>query len=446
MIDTRTLAIRRLSAYAIVLLIVAGCAAPTPPPPPPPAATSDTSERSFDEAVNVATDGLMSQLQQRQDPSAKAAAKRGVMIDPMVDAASGQQTGATRLLEQRVGERIQSNHPQFEVMPFQVGNLSKAQYLVTGTMTRIASAQTGARQVFQIDLAATDLKTGTVGPGVVARATRRSITTRPPTIATARSSSKTRLSTATSTPPRRRPVSRRTRSTSSVWPPRPLSARPQPPTTTRATRTPSRSTGTRRRRPRVNSCACSTGSISPRGSSVAPPRREEAFGRVVALGLSNNNLGVKFLFNPRSTDFWADRQVSGPYGFWLRQIAAPGGIDEGVHERSRPHQPDRIPRSTTTASRSGARPTSSSASTRRHPSSPGAPTHRAWASGRTSWARGPTTRVTRSTGESSSRSPTADQAAWGRPEPYGIEAASSTDRLRRGGCERQGLGGARAPH
>jgi hypothetical protein len=163
MIDTRTPAIRRLSAYAIVLLLVAGCAAPTPPPPPPPpAATSDTSERSFDEAVNVATDGLMSQLQQRQNPSAKAEARRGVMIDPMVDAASGQQTGATRLLEQRVGERVQGNYPQFEVMPFQVGNLSKAQYLVTGTMTRIESAQTGARQVFQIDLAATDLKTGTV--------------------------------------------------------------------------------------------------------------------------------------------------------------------------------------------------------------------------------------------------------------------------------------------
>src|SRR5206468_980593 len=48
---------------------------------------------------------------------------------------------------------------------------------------------------------------------------------------------------------------------------------------------------------------------------------EEAFGKVVALGLSINNLGVKFLFNPGSTDFWGDAQVSGPYGFWLRQIA-----------------------------------------------------------------------------------------------------------------------------
>ena len=48
---------------------------------------------------------------------------------------------------------------------------------------------------------------------------------------------------------------------------------------------------------------------------------EEAFGKVVAFGLSSNNLGVKFLFNPGTTDFWSDPQVSGPYAIWLRQIA-----------------------------------------------------------------------------------------------------------------------------
>jgi tetratricopeptide (TPR) repeat protein len=33
---------------------------------------------------------------------------------------------------------------------------------------------------------------------------------------------------------------------------------------------------------------------------------EQAFGRVVALGIAYNELGVKFLFNPGSTDFWSD--------------------------------------------------------------------------------------------------------------------------------------------
>jgi outer membrane protein OmpA-like peptidoglycan-associated protein len=48
---------------------------------------------------------------------------------------------------------------------------------------------------------------------------------------------------------------------------------------------------------------------------------EQAFGRVVAFGLSQRNLGVKFLFNPGSTEFWSDPKVNGPYALWLRQIA-----------------------------------------------------------------------------------------------------------------------------
>ncbi len=132
--------IRGLAAYASMLLIVAGCAKATPPPPTPtPVVTSDTSERSFDEAVNVATDALAAQLQRGPAPSVKTDAKRGVVIDPMVDSASGQQTATTHLLERRVADRLASNH-QFEVMPFQIANLSKAQYLLTGTMTRIPSS------------------------------------------------------------------------------------------------------------------------------------------------------------------------------------------------------------------------------------------------------------------------------------------------------------------
>ena len=48
---------------------------------------------------------------------------------------------------------------------------------------------------------------------------------------------------------------------------------------------------------------------------------EQAFGKVVAFGIAYNELGVKFLFNPGSTEFWSDPRVSGPYAMWLRQIA-----------------------------------------------------------------------------------------------------------------------------
>ena len=41
----------------------------------------------------------------------------------------------------------------------------------------------------------------------------------------------------------------------------------------------------------------------------------------MAYAIANNQLGVKFLFNPGGTVFWSDAKVSGPYAMWLRQIA-----------------------------------------------------------------------------------------------------------------------------
>ena len=47
---------------------------------------------------------------------------------------------------------------------------------------------------------------------------------------------------------------------------------------------------------------------------------EEAFGKIAALGLATNNLAVKLLFRPGSTDFVADPALSGEYPMWIRQI------------------------------------------------------------------------------------------------------------------------------
>ena len=48
---------------------------------------------------------------------------------------------------------------------------------------------------------------------------------------------------------------------------------------------------------------------------------EQSFGRIVALGIAYNELGVKFLFNAGSVEFWSDPKISGVYQMWLRQIA-----------------------------------------------------------------------------------------------------------------------------
>lgn len=48
---------------------------------------------------------------------------------------------------------------------------------------------------------------------------------------------------------------------------------------------------------------------------------EKAFTHIVALGLATDNLAVRLLFNPGRTDFWNNSTSSQQYPMWLRQIA-----------------------------------------------------------------------------------------------------------------------------
>ena len=100
-----------LLAFALSLVLgIVGCAAPQ--------ATSLTSALPFDEAVAQATDGLVGQTQKLPAFLAKVEAKlakRGVVLDPMLDASTGQQTNATQLLERRVTERMTSKFDSIEI-------------------------------------------------------------------------------------------------------------------------------------------------------------------------------------------------------------------------------------------------------------------------------------------------------------------------------------------
>jgi hypothetical protein len=315
--------IRALLAYSSMLLVVAGCAKPAPPPPaPPPVVTNDTSERSFEEAVNVATDALVAQLQRAPAASAKTDAKRGVVIDPMIDSSSGQQTASTQALEQRVAERLASGAVPLEVMPFLIANVSKAQYVLTGTMTRTPSSQAGAPHVFQINLALTDLQSGTV---------------------VAQASSRTRDEGLDMNPTRYyrdSPIVVKDKvvdgyiATSQAAPGSP--ADPVYFERVATASTIAEATVAYNNESYQDALALyQSAAAKPGGEQLRvlngvylaswklrrTSEAEEAFGKVVAFGLTNNNLGVKFLFNPGTTNFWSDAQISGPYGFWLRQIA-----------------------------------------------------------------------------------------------------------------------------
>jgi tetratricopeptide (TPR) repeat protein len=313
-------ALRRAASAATAVaavVLASACAAP-----PPPTATN-VGEMAFEQAVAQATDGLVGQLQVQKGPAFLAKpAKRSIVLDPMLDASTGQQTAATALLETRVSERLAAKADLFEILPFQSANLSKAQYLLTGTMTRVEGDGKATRRALQVQLAMTDIKTGVVAAQASAIARDDGLDHTP--LAYYRDSPvlvKDKViegyARTSATPPGQRgdafyleriaeattiheatTLYNQERYVEALGRYRSALAMP---------------TGEQLRV--VNGIYLASAKLGRTAEA------EQAFGRVVALGIAYNELGVKFLFNPGSTQFWSDPKVSGAYPMWLRQIA-----------------------------------------------------------------------------------------------------------------------------
>jgi outer membrane protein OmpA-like peptidoglycan-associated protein len=307
------------AACVLVMLQGAGCQSTGP--------TVISNELPFDQAVIDATDGLVAQTQKLPAFLAKVEAKvnkKQMIIDPMIDAASGQQTRVTRQLEQKVSERLSSQHPQFEVLPFQSANLSKAQYLLTGTMVRSAagSASGGARKPFQINLALVELSTRNVIAQASALARDDGLDTSPTAyyqdspVLVKDQVVEGYIRTAQTAPGQPADAYYLDRLQAAVL--------INDGTTAYNASQYQDALGLYRNAlttPAGEQLRALNGVYLASWKLGRTAEAEQAFGRVVAFGLQQRNLGVKFLFNPGSTDFWSDSKVSGPYQLWLRQIA-----------------------------------------------------------------------------------------------------------------------------
>jgi len=302
--------LQAISLFVLALLL-AGCA--TKPP------ASSRTELPFDQAVAQATDGLMVQTQKMQSFLTRMGGKSGVVLDPMIDAGSGQQTAATQLLQDRVTERL-AKQDSIQVVPFQRANLDKARYLLTGTMTRLAVDQ--PRGPMEINLALTELASGNV---------------------IAQSSAVTRDEGLDHTPLlyyRDTPVPTKDRvvegyvRTSATAPGQKADAYylqrlAVAPLIKDAT---SAYNAERYQDALAGYSAAGDSAIGEQlrvlnGIYLSSAKlgktaeAEQAFGKLVAYGIANQQLGVKFLFNPNSTGFWSEQKISGPYPMWLREIA-----------------------------------------------------------------------------------------------------------------------------
>jgi outer membrane protein OmpA-like peptidoglycan-associated protein len=308
-----------LASGFIAAALAAGCAQPGVTP-------MSRADAPFDEAVDIAVDNLLEQTKKIKLPEflakleTKVVAKRIIVIDPVLEASSGNQTAATQAIDARIAERVAAKYPGIEIVPFDPLNVARAQYVLTGTMSRTGQAALGGG--YQIDLALTDLKTRSVSAQASSRARAQGVDTTPtvyyrdsPVLL---QDGTVERAVATSRTPPGQPVV-----------PGYLESMPAGTLLAEAMNAYNAD--------RIEqSLALYTQALSATGGDQIrvhngiylanwrlgrAAEAEQAFGRVVASGLANRNLGVKFLFKANSTDFWPDQKVSSAYDFWLRQIA-----------------------------------------------------------------------------------------------------------------------------
>lgn len=320
---------RRLAcalAGLFALLAAAGCA--TPPAPaiaadPPPVALT------LDEATDALASRMLSEAEAAVfPPGTDPAARRTLVIDPLIDRASGSETAATRGIAGRFERMVRERHPRLELKPFTLAALEEQPLILLGAITQAAAP--GSREnvvapsdTYRIWAVIADLRTGR-------------ILTRPSAWVRADSLDMTPTAFYRDAP---------------VWAPdamraaylRTCSTAPGgtiDPVYLRGLRAQAEVAEAIRAydagRPEVALALYRSAAQAPAGGDQQrvlnglylahralgqEAEAEAAFARLVDFGLAQDRLAVRLLFRPGSTEFVREREISGPYPMWLRQIA-----------------------------------------------------------------------------------------------------------------------------
>jgi len=146
---------RSLVPLALLASAAAAWAQSAPPPTPVP----------FPQALQKAADDLFGKAtltDQQVD----------LVIDPLIDAASGSQSTATRSMQQTLIEIVRKSYPRFTVQSFDSASLARKPVVLVGTFTAVnnSGATDGARDAYRICLTLADLKSNSVVSKGVARA------------------------------------------------------------------------------------------------------------------------------------------------------------------------------------------------------------------------------------------------------------------------------------
>ena len=279
------------------------------PPPLPPILP-------FDQAVANAANSVFT--------SAPAGSYR-VVIDPLVDGVTGYGSRATDGIQAQVTDLVQKQYPRFSIEKFSPDALKESPLVLVGTFTPVtAQNQTvGPREAYRFCLVLGDLKTGKVIAKAVARSQLTGVDATPSTVFrdspvwTTDPATQAYISTCQATKvgdPINKDFLDGLRTASLI------SQGDQAYNAGQYQSALSLYTAAKTS-PAGDQLKAYNGIYLTRWKLNQPAEASTAFGDAIAYGLSRNRLAVKFLFQPGSTQFYQDPQVSGQYPIWLEQIA-----------------------------------------------------------------------------------------------------------------------------
>ena len=186
---TRRIA-RSWALFGVIMLLFAGCAAPpggsdeprattvpvAPPPSRPAPAPAPVPPAPFADTVARAGEQLL------QDAQASiGSGPRELVIDPLIDASTGQQTTGTLQMGQQLSALIKSRTPQWNVRQLTRASLSNRPLLLIGTLTAIntKNAKDENADAFRVCLVLIDLRTGKLVAKRVDRASLATVNAEP---------------------------------------------------------------------------------------------------------------------------------------------------------------------------------------------------------------------------------------------------------------------------
>ena len=288
--------------------------AQTPPAAPPPTPVA------FEQALLKAANDLFSKANLPAAPG-----KIRLVIDPLIDGASGGQSTATRAIEQRIAELVRTSYRRFEIRPFSASAIAERPIVLVGTFTAINTAGDagGPRDAYRICLTLADLESKKIVAKGVARALPEGIDTTP-TAFFADSPAFTK-DAATDAYIKTCQASRLGEAVDQAYADGlQLSALVNDAIQAynakqyldaldhyeRALRTP----GGEQLRV-LNGLYLTNWKLDRREAA------REAFERIVGYGVKADRLAVKFLFEPNAAQFTTDRETRVEYAMWVQEIA-----------------------------------------------------------------------------------------------------------------------------